>query len=69
MVCARIATIVTSMVMMPFALMERIFKSPRHHYKFSAQNSFHSRVKMNSTNWPVPNAWVFIAQLVRAMQC
>ena len=21
-------------------------------------------VKMNSTNWPAPNAWVFIAQLV-----
>ena len=25
-------------------------------------------VKMNSTNWPAPNAWVFIAQLVRALQ-
>ena len=23
-----------------------------------------SRVKMNSTNWPTPNAWVFIAQMV-----
>ena len=26
--------------------------------------SFQSRVKMNSTNWPAPNVWVFIAQLV-----
>ena len=26
--------------------------------------SFLSRVKMNSINWPVPNIWVFIAQLV-----
>ena len=25
--------------------------------------SFLSRVEMNSTNWPAPNAWVFIAQL------
>ena len=25
---------------------------------------FLSRVKMNSTNWLVPNVWVFIAQLV-----
>ena len=24
--------------------------------------SFLSRVKMNSTNWPAPNVWVFIAQ-------
>ena len=24
----------------------------------------HSRVMMNSTNWPVPNVWVFITQLV-----
>ena len=30
--------------------------------------SFLSRVKMNSTNWPAPNAWVFVAQLVRALQ-
>ena len=27
-------------------------------------SSFHSRVKMISTNWPAPNVWVFIAQLV-----
>ena len=26
--------------------------------------SFFSRVKLNSTNWPSPNVWVFIAQLV-----
>ena len=26
--------------------------------------SFFSRVKLNSTNWPSRNAWVFIAQLV-----
>ena len=26
--------------------------------------SFLSRVKMNSINWPAPNIWVFIAQLV-----
>ena len=25
---------------------------------------FLSRVKMNSTNWPAPNAWAFIAQMV-----
>ena len=25
---------------------------------------FLSRVGMNSTNWPVPHVWVFIAQLV-----
>ena len=25
---------------------------------------FLSRVKMNSINWPAPNIWVFIAQLV-----
>ena len=24
----------------------------------------HSRVKMNSTNWPFPNVWVLIAKLV-----
>ena len=31
--------------------------------------SFHSRVKMNSTNWPAPNIWVLIiAQIVKAMQ-
>ena len=28
--------------------------------------SFHSRVKMNSTNWPTTNVWVFIAQLPKA---
>ena len=27
-------------------------------------SSSSSRVKINSTNWPVPNVWVFIAQLV-----
>ena len=26
--------------------------------------SFLSRVEMNSTNWPVPNVWIFIAQFV-----
>ena len=26
--------------------------------------SFRLRVKVNSTNWPSPNVWVFIAQLV-----
>ena len=26
--------------------------------------SFQSWVKMNSTNWPAPNVWIFIAQLV-----
>ena len=26
--------------------------------------SFLSWVKMNSTNWPPPNVWVFIAQMV-----
>ena len=26
--------------------------------------SFHSQVKMNSTNWPAPNVWVLTAQLV-----
>ena len=26
--------------------------------------SFLSRVKMNSTKWPSPNEWVFIAQMV-----
>ena len=26
--------------------------------------SFLSRVKVNATNWPAPNVWVFIAQLV-----
>ena len=30
--------------------------------------SFLSRVKMNGTNWPAPNVWVFLAQLVRALQ-
>ena len=30
--------------------------------------SFLSSVKMNSTNWPALNVWVFIAQLVRALQ-
>ena len=29
---------------------------------------FLSRVKMYSTNWPAPNVWVFIAQLVRVLQ-
>ena len=31
------------------------------HYLYSI---FLSRVKMNSINWPAPNIWVFIAQLV-----
>ena len=30
--------------------------------------SFLSSVKMNSTNWPALNVWVFIAQLVRALK-
>ena len=35
------------------------FRSSHHHYSI-----FLSRVKMNSINWPAPNVWVFIAQLV-----
>ena len=35
-----------------------IMSSPSFHI------SFHSWIKMNSTNWPAPNLWVFIAQLV-----
>ena len=31
---------------------------------FYVNVSFNSWVKMNSTNWPAPNAWFFIAQLV-----
>ena len=30
--------------------------------------SFLSWVKMNSTIWPAPNVWVFVAQLVRVLQ-
>ena len=26
--------------------------------------AWEARVKMNSTNWPAPNVWIFIAQLV-----
>ena len=33
----------------------------------SANMIFLSQVKMNSTNWPALNVWVFIAQLVE--QC
>ena len=36
-----------------------IFRSSHHLYSI-----FLSRVKMNSINWPAPNIWVFIAQLV-----
>ena len=36
----------------------QIMSSPSFHI------SFHSWLKMNSTNWPAPNLWVFIAQLV-----
>ena len=36
--------------------------------KYGTSSSFHvsflSRVKMNYTNWPASNEWVFIAQLV-----
>ena len=35
------------------------FRSSHHLYSI-----FLSRVKMNSINWPAPNIWVFIAQLV-----
>ena len=36
----------------------------RHYASSSFYATFLSRVKMNSTNWPAPNVWVFIAQLV-----
>ena len=35
------------------------FRSSHHLY-----SKFLSRVKMKSINWPAPNIWVFIAQLV-----
>ena len=37
--------------------------------QFTSSSMFHSfsRLKMNSTNWPAPNLWVFLAQLVE--QC
>ena len=35
------------------------FRSSHHLYV-----SFLSRVKINSTNWPAPNVWVFTAQTV-----
>ena len=37
-----------------------------HIKQFASFSLFHSfsRVKMNSINWPAPNVWVFIAQLV-----
>ena len=38
------------------------------HLYFRSSHHLHSiflsRVKMNSINWPAPNIWVFIAQLV-----
>ena len=37
-----------------------LYSRSSHHLYFL----FLSRVKMNSTNWPAPNIWVFIAQLV-----
>ena len=46
----------TAMVKSSFHL---YFRSSHHLYSI-----FLSRVKMNSINWPAPNIWVFIAQLV-----
>ena len=40
------------------------FLPPKQFRSSSFYFSFLSRVKMNSTNWPAPNVWVFIAQLV-----
>ena len=40
-------------------LFHLFFRSSHHLYSLSL-----SRVKMNSINWPAPNIWVFIAQLV-----
>ena len=37
-----------------------LYSRSSHHLYFI----FLSRVKMNSINWPAPNIWVFIAQLV-----
>ena len=48
--------IITAMVKSSFHL---YFRSSHHPYSI-----FLSRVKMNSINWPAPNIWVFIAQLV-----
>ena len=48
--------IITAMVKSSFHL---YFRSSYHPYSI-----FLSRVKMNSINWPAPNIWVFIAQLV-----
>ena len=48
--------ITTAMVKSLFHL---YFRSSHHLYFI-----FLSRVKINSKNWPAPNIWVFIAQLV-----
>ena len=45
-----------------YLLLNLYFRSSNH-----LRVSFFSRVKMNSTNWPAPNVWVFIAQSVE--QC
>ena len=41
------------------SLFHLYFRSSHHLYSI-----FLSRVKMNLINWPAPNIWVFIAQLV-----
>ena len=41
------------------SLFQLYFRSSHHLYFI-----FLSRVKINSINWPAPNIWVFIAQLV-----
>ena len=44
------------------------FKQSSFHLYFRSSHHLHSiflsRVKINSINWPAPNIWVFIAQLV-----
>ena len=49
--------ITTAMITSPFHVFPQ-FKSISFHILFL------SRVKMNSINWPAPDIWVFIAQLV-----
>ena len=49
---------------MPSCIFPALFLPPKQFRSSSFYFSFLSRVKMNSTNWPAPNVWVFIAQLV-----
>ena len=51
------ATTISTMSPCKFAF-SQIMSSPSFHI------SFHSWIKMNLTNWPAPDLWVFIAQLV-----